>query len=118
MRSNSCRKARNSRGGNGAISSKNPKRHQNHQNGEVCAHPEDELSESIRVLVVEQESVAGVSCCRLKQQQEELLSDWTGLEEADQHLQQFTQLQHTHIYMQVLLNFKYLLSFLASSTCL
>lgn len=68
------------------------------------SHLEDELSESIRVLVVEEESVAGVSCCRLKQQQEELLSDWTGLEEADQHLQQLTQLQHTHIYIQVLLN--------------
>lgn len=65
------------------------------------SHLEDELSESIRVLVVEEESVAGVGCCRLKQQQEELVSDWTGLEEADQHLQQFTQLQYTihkHFY--------------------
>lgn len=65
------------------------------------SHLEDELSDSIRVLVVEEESVAGVGCCRLKQQQEELVSDWTGLEEADQHLQQFTQLQYTihkHLY--------------------
>lgn len=46
-------------------------------------HLEDKLSETIRVLVIEQESIAGVSCSRLKEQQEELVSDWTTLEEAD-----------------------------------
>lgn len=57
---------------------------------------EDELSETVRVFVIEQEGVAGVGCPGLVQQQEELVFGRTALEKAEQQLQQATQLQHTH----------------------
>lgn len=63
----------------------------------AATHLEDELSESIRVLVVEQESVAGVGRSGLKEEQEELVPGRTALEKAKQQLQHPTQLQHTQI---------------------
>lgn len=58
-------------------------------------HLEDELSESIWVLVIEQESVAGVGRPGLKEEQEELVPGRTALKKAEYQLQQPTQLQHT-----------------------
>lgn len=66
-------------------------------------HLEDELSQSIRVFVVEQEGVQGVGRRRFEEQQEELVFGWTALQQTEQHLQQRAQLQHTqHIWINPL----------------
>lgn len=49
----------------------------------AVTHLEDELSESIGVLVIEQESVAGVGRPGLKEEQEELVPGRTALEKTE-----------------------------------
>ncbi len=61
----------------------------------AITHLEDELSESIGVFVIEQQSVAGVCCSRFKEEQEDLVSGRTALKKAEQQLEKPTQLQHT-----------------------
>ncbi len=61
----------------------------------AVTHLEDELSESIWVLVIEQESVAGVGRPGLKEEQEELVPGRTALKKAEYQLQKPTQLQRT-----------------------
>lgn len=60
-------------------------------------HLEDELSETVRVFVVEQQCIAGVSCSRFEQQQEELVPRRAGLQQSQQQLQDPTQLQHSTV---------------------
>lgn len=60
------------------------------------AHLEDELPESVRVLVVEQQGVARVGGAGFEEEQEELVPGWAALKEAEQQLQQATQLQDKH----------------------
>lgn len=49
----------------------------------VVTHFKDELSETVGVLVVEKESVAGIGNSRLKEEQKELVPGRTGLEKAE-----------------------------------
>lgn len=60
------------------------------------AHLEDELPESVRVLVVEQQGVARVGGAGFEEEQEELVPGRAALQEAEQQLQQATQLQDKH----------------------
>lgn len=60
------------------------------------AHLEDELPESVRVLVVEQQGVARVGGAGFEEEQEELVPGRAALKEAEQQLQQATQLQDKH----------------------
>lgn len=56
----------------------------------------DELPESVRVLVVEQQGVARVGGAGFEEEQEELVPGRAALQEAEQQLQQATQLQDKH----------------------
>lgn len=58
------------------------------------AHLEDEFPETVRVLVVEQQRVARVGGAGFEEEQEELVPGRAALQEAEQQLQQATQLQH------------------------
>lgn len=60
------------------------------------AHLEDKFPESVWVLVVEQQCVARVGGAGFEEEQEKLVPCWAALQEAEQQLQQATQLQHKH----------------------